>query len=127
MRSEQEPVRKAGRRAEGVKSSAAGGVRSAERQSNVQSSKSNYFSYRYEGDGKISAECKVQGAEKKTVQGPKPAHRSLVRSFALSLRHSDTPLPRYQLFLSPVSPLSLLNQLLCFGIGRSALAKVDGM
>jgi hypothetical protein len=61
------------------------------------------------GMGKISAECKVQGAEKKTVQGPKPAHRSLVRSFALSHRHSDTPLPRYQLFLSPLSPLSLLN------------------
>jgi len=51
------------------------------------------------GMGKISAECKVQGAEKKTVQIPKP-----IAFYPLPIACSSSPLPICFYPLHPLHP-----------------------
>jgi hypothetical protein len=52
-----------------------------------------------------SAKYRVQ-EKQSNIQTPIPFHPSLIPSFVLFPRHTDTPIRRYMLFLSP---LSLLN------------------
>src|SRR5210317_714623 len=59
-----------------------------------------------------STKCRVQRKKQSNVRIPTPVHLSFVKSFELFLPYSDTPIPPYQLFPSPVSLLSLLNSLL---------------